>query len=91
MGEMTLYNGGGRMAGIGPDPGHPAALAWDLRHSWFLRTPQANPLLEDYRETLSGLLDRLPPASSDIGPGGGIAQRDAATGATPGLSQPASL
>ncbi|TFL18854.1 ATP-grasp fold amidoligase family protein [Jannaschia formosa] len=62
VGEMTLYNGGGRLAGIGADPRHPAARAWDLRRSWFLRTPQPEPALEEYRLTLRCLLDRLAPA-----------------------------
>ncbi|TFL18855.1 ATP-grasp fold amidoligase family protein [Jannaschia formosa] len=57
LNEMTVYNQGGRMARIGADGAHPATLAWDLRRSWFLRTPQVDPMLEEYRLTLGALLD----------------------------------
>jgi hypothetical protein len=57
LGEMTLYNQGGRMARGGGDPQHPATLAWDLRQSLFLRQPPVSGWRAVYARALRRSLD----------------------------------
>ena len=53
FGELTFYSRGGYFGHIGHDPRHPLAQAWDLRDSWFLRTPQRG-----WRRVYAGALRR---------------------------------
>lgn len=51
LGELTVYNLGGHQGQFGHDPAHPGSRAWDLRHTWFCRTPQRG-WRESYRRAL---------------------------------------
>ncbi|WP_210410542.1 ATP-grasp fold amidoligase family protein [Oceanicola sp. D3] len=56
MGELTVYPRGGVQRDFGTDPDHPANMAWDLRQSWFMQTPQKG-WREVYRRALRRAMD----------------------------------
>ncbi len=58
FGEMTTYSMCGYASHFGNDPDYSAAHHWDLRQSWFLRTPQKRLRLEVYRRLLRHVLNR---------------------------------
>lgn len=66
MGELTVYPRAGIQLGFGTDPAHPAALAWDLRQSWFMQTPQRG-WREAYRRALRRSLDAATSAAEAHG------------------------
>jgi hypothetical protein len=57
MGEMTLYNEGGRHPLMGTDPDSPMCQAWDIRRSWFLTQKQPG-WRGCYARVLNEVLDR---------------------------------
>jgi hypothetical protein len=61
VGEMTVYSLAGYfMAASGFDPNSSLMHSWDLRRSWFLRTPKLSGWRWYYRQAL---LDVLPPST----------------------------
>jgi len=57
LGELTVYSHGGFLGrGEGTDPEHPASAMWDLRRSWFMKTPQRG-WREAYRRALGRVLE----------------------------------
>ena len=58
LGELTVYNRGGRFTTKGADPDTRAAQAWDLRRSTFLRTPPTHGWRGAYARALARTASR---------------------------------